>query len=79
MLPTPIGWGEGGPTTSTTRRNGETKTSIWLPDEIWRAAKIRAVDEHTDFRRVLIAALEGYLKTPLPKRPTARKRGGKQP
>jgi len=52
---------------ATTHRRGETKTSLWLPDDIWRAAKIRAVDERTDFRRVVIAALAAYLKTPIKK------------
>ena len=38
------------------------KTSIELPEQLWRAAKIRAMDDHTDFKSVLIAALEAYLK-----------------
>jgi hypothetical protein len=37
------------------------KTSIELPDALWRAAKIRAMDDHTDFKSVVIAALEAYL------------------
>ena len=39
------------------------KTSVDLPQNVWREAKIRAMDEGTDFRRVVIAALERYLKT----------------
>lgn len=39
------------------------KTSVDLPKTLWREAKIRALDEGTDFRRVVIAALESYLKT----------------
>ena len=39
------------------------KTSVELPQTLWREAKIRALDEGTDFRRVVIAALERYLKT----------------
>ncbi len=47
------------------------KTTIDLPESLWRAAKIRAMDERTDLRRVVIAALEGYLKT------KPRKEGGR--
>ena len=39
------------------------KTTIELPERLWRAAKIRAMDEHIDFRRVVIAALEEFLKS----------------
>ena len=39
------------------------KTTVDLPQSLWREAKIRALDEGTDFRRVVIAALESYLKT----------------
>jgi hypothetical protein len=38
------------------------KTTIDLPEELWRKAKMRAVDERSDLRSVVIAALEGYLK-----------------
>ena len=37
------------------------KTTIELPESLWREAKIRAMDEHSDFRRVVIAALEAHL------------------
>ncbi len=37
------------------------KTTVVLPEDVWRAAKIRALDEHSDFRSVLIAALREYL------------------
>ncbi len=37
------------------------KTTIELPEDLWRAAKILALDERSDFRRVVIAALEAYL------------------
>ena len=33
--------------------------------ELWRAAKIRAMDEHTDLRTILMAALRAYLQVPL--------------
>ncbi len=38
------------------------KTTVELPEELWRAAKIRAMDERTDFRSVVVRALEAYLK-----------------
>jgi hypothetical protein len=38
------------------------KTTVELPGELWRAAKIRAMDERADLRSVLIRALEDYLK-----------------
>ena len=37
------------------------KTTVELPGELWRAAKIRAMDERADLRTVLIRALEQYL------------------
>lgn len=45
-------------------RQGQTvKTTVDLPEPLWRAAKLRAMDERTDLRAVVIAALEAYLKT----------------
>lgn len=44
------------------------KTTVDLPDTLWRAAKVRAIDEGADLRRVIIAALEQYLK----RKPTKR-------
>ena len=38
------------------------KTTVELPGELWRAAKIRAMDERADLRSVLIRALEEYLR-----------------
>jgi len=40
------------------------KTTVDLPQDIWRAAKIRAMDEHSDLRSVVIAALRKYLDLP---------------
>lgn len=37
------------------------KTTVELPGDLWRAAKIRAMDERADLRSVLIRALEQYL------------------
>lgn len=39
------------------------KTTVELPEGLWRAAKIRAMDQRTDLRSVLIAALASYLRT----------------
>jgi hypothetical protein len=42
--------------------DGDTvKTTVELPGELWRAAKIKAMDERSDLRSVLIRALEAYL------------------
>jgi hypothetical protein len=40
------------------------KTTVELPQDLWRAAKIRAMDEQTDLRSVIIAALRSYLRLP---------------
>lgn len=45
------------------------KTTIELPEKLWRAAKVRALDDRIDFRSVVIAALEEYLR-PRPKKGT---------
>lgn len=37
------------------------KTTVDLPQDLWRATKIRAMDEHSDLRSVIIAALHVYL------------------
>ncbi len=39
------------------------KTTVLLPEQLWREAKVRAVDDRTDLRGVIIAALEAYLGT----------------
>lgn len=38
------------------------KTTVDLPEDIWRAAKIRAMDERKDLRSVIIEALAAHLK-----------------
>ena len=40
------------------------KTSIQIPEEVWRAAKIRAMDEKKNFQDVVAEALRDYLKKP---------------
>jgi hypothetical protein len=52
------------------RTDGDTvKTTVELPGELWRAAKIRAMDERADLRTVLIRALEDYLRGDSGERP----------
>jgi len=48
------------------------KTTIRLPEDIWRAARIKALDEDRDFQDIVADALRDYLK----KRPTRRKKSG---
>lgn len=38
------------------------KTTVDLPQALWRAAKIRAVDDQSDLRSVIISALKSYLE-----------------
>jgi hypothetical protein len=39
-----------------------TKTSIEIPEELWRAAKIRAMDEKKNFQDIVAEALREFLK-----------------
>jgi hypothetical protein len=50
------------------QRERTIKTTVDLPESLWRAAKIRALDERTDLRSVVMAALVVYLRTELPRR-----------
>jgi hypothetical protein len=51
------------PVVAARRNDSDTvKTTVELPGELWRAAKIRAMDERADLRTVLIRALEDYLR-----------------
>lgn len=50
------------------------KTTVELPGELWRSAKIRAMDERVDLRTVFIRALEAYLGVA----PSAITRRGRQ-
>ena len=43
--------------------SGMVRTTLLLPEELWRAAKMRAIDEG-DLRSVMIHALEEYLTHP---------------
>ena len=57
-------------------RDAFVKTTVELPADVWRAAKIRAMDERVDLRTVLIRALERFLDLP-ETRPTARAKSRK--
>jgi hypothetical protein len=46
------------------------RTSIEIPEDLWTAAKIRAVHDKTNLQDVIAAALRDYLKRP--------KKGGKR-
>ncbi len=37
------------------------KTSVQLPEALWRRTKIAAANHHRDLRDLIIAALEAYL------------------
>jgi hypothetical protein len=47
------------------------RTTVDLSKDLWKRAKIRAMDEGTDLKSVITAALEAYLKTKI-----APKKGG---
>ena len=58
------------PVVAVKRNDSDTvKTTVELPGELWRAAKIRAMDERADLRTVLIRALEDYLRDSEPEPP----------
>jgi hypothetical protein len=40
------------------------KTTVDLPADVWRAAKIRAMDDQADLRTVVVEALRKYLNLP---------------
>lgn len=54
-------WGEGVSTI---------KTSIDIPEDLWKAAKFLAVEDRTNLQDVIAAALKEYLRR--------RKKGGKK-
>jgi hypothetical protein len=37
------------------------KTTVELPHDLWRAAKVRAMDEGSDLRGIIVLALQQYL------------------
>jgi hypothetical protein len=40
------------------------KTTVELPADVWRAAKIRAMDDYSDLRSVIVDALRSHLRLP---------------
>jgi len=50
------------------------KTSVDIPDALWKAAKILAVEESKDLRDVIVEALQQHLS----KKAKVRDRGGKE-
>lgn len=38
------------------------KTSVDIPDDLWKAAKILAVEERKDLRDIIVEALKEYLR-----------------
>jgi hypothetical protein len=38
------------------------KTTVELPADVWRAAKIRAMDDYSDLRSVIVDALRSHLR-----------------
>lgn len=43
---------------------GMVRTTLVIPEELWRQAKIRALEENRDLRDLLIEGLELILKRP---------------
>jgi hypothetical protein len=50
------------------RRETVIKTTVELPVELWQAAKMRAAENRSDLRGVIVKALEKYLAKRFPKR-----------
>lgn len=48
------------------------KTTVRIPAALWRAARVRALDERADFQDVVVRALEAYLKTAVRRREGGR-------
>lgn len=40
------------------------KTSIEIPEDVWRTAKIRAMDEKKNFQDIVADALKEFLRKP---------------
>ncbi len=50
------------------------KATLRLREPLWRAGRIRALEERTSFQDLVARALEQYLKAPMKKR---REEGGR--
>lgn len=40
------------------------RTSLTLPEDLWKATQHRAIETRSSLRQIVIEALELYLKTP---------------
>lgn len=40
------------------------RTSLALPEDLWKATQHRAIETRTSLRQIIIEALHTYLKTP---------------
>jgi hypothetical protein len=54
------------------KKGPEKKTTVILPEELWRRARVRAAETDTDLRSVVIEALELLLSRPASKKGGAR-------
>jgi hypothetical protein len=43
------------------------KTSVEIPDDLWRTAKHQAIEEGVDLKDIIVKALELYLKRKIKK------------
>lgn len=50
------------------------KTSVDIPDDLWKSAKILAVEESKDLRDIIIEALQEHLS----KKVKVKNKGGKE-
>jgi len=48
------------------------RTTFELPEELWKRAKLRALDERSDLRTIVMRGMELYLA-----RPVQAKKGGR--
>ena len=62
--------GQKRPTSETARM---VRTTLELPEDLWRAIKLKAVEDRSDLRAITIAALEAYLG--FTRKPASRTRG----
>jgi hypothetical protein len=53
------------------------KTTVEIPDDVWTAAKQRALDERSDLRAVIVQALRKHLRLKSEERPKKEARRGR--
>jgi len=47
----------------TTTKTAVVKTTVALPEALWKQARIRAIEEHADLQDIVSKALTLYLRT----------------